>query len=63
MMPLADINDLIEVLQHLPDALHDPIDANILLQRIGSRQVVVAVVTGPPDEAASHIGSPVDRQE
>lgn len=62
-MPLSDINDLIEVLKHMPDALDDPVDANILFQWIRSRQVVVAIIGGPPNQAASHIGFALNRQK
>ena len=62
-MPLSDINNVVKVLEHLPNPIHDPIDSNILLQRIGPCQVVVAVVCRPPDQAASHISFAVDRQK
>lgn len=39
------------------------VDANILLKRIGSRQRVVPVSGGSPDETSSPIGFPTNDQE
>lgn len=50
-MPLSNLNRMIEVLKKVPDSLDDSVDANILLQRIGPRQVVVAVISSSPDQA------------
>lgn len=62
-MPMPDIDNMIEVLEHMPDAFDDPVDADILLQRIGPRQVVVTIIGGPPHQATTHVGFALDRQE
>ena len=55
LVPLFHVDRLVEVQQQVPDALDDPIDPNILLQRIGPREIVIAVIGRPPDQSAAHI--------
>lgn len=55
-MPLADINDVVDIPEHLAHSFDHPVDAQILLERICLDKIVIAIVGGPPDEPASHIG-------
>ena len=55
VVPTFGRNNMIEVGQHVPDTVHHSIKSNILLKRIGSRDVIVSVIPGVPDETSSHI--------
>src|SRR5437016_13090189 len=47
----------------MADALHDPVNPNVLLKGIRPRQIVIPIVGGPPDHAAAHVGFPVNGEE
>src|SRR5207237_8411681 len=62
-MPPPHINNLIEVLEQVADTFDDSIDPNILFEWVGPCQIVVPVISRPPNEAASHISFSLDGQE
>jgi cobyrinic acid a,c-diamide synthase len=55
LMPLTDINDVIEVSEKMAHSFDDSIDPDILLQGIRPSKVIVSVVCRTPDQATSHI--------
>lgn len=62
-VPSLDVDDLIEILQHMADAFHHSIDPDVLLEWICPREIVVSIVGRPPDESTAHVGFPLDGQE
>src|SRR5207244_12192882 len=47
----------------MTDALHNPVNPNVLLKGIRPCQIVIPIVRRPPDQAAAHVGFPVNREE
>ena len=53
-VPLPDRAAMI--FDQLAYAFDDPVETDVLLDRAGPKQVIVAVITGSPYQAAAHIG-------
>ena len=62
-MPFFDVYDFVIIPYHLPDALDDMVDADVLLQRIGPGEIVVPIIGDPPNETSTHVSPAGNGQE